>query len=430
MDKKNLFVGAPSVNIEGLSNVTKWKILLLENGVKYSDLEMFNKIEDISQYKTKNSNIQLSLNNLQVFDISTNVTRIPSEVLISDGNRTSLTKLRFNINSPIEIVSVVGDKLSIKYNGQNNYDVNISLVKYNKTLSQNILTSDGHLHRIKDYVGIVGLNRITTLFYDGCYNWISGKNCKFCDLHPRRENEEISIPSINSLKDYGMDVKKWWDSQKTVFMENLKYSLNNVLTESNIEKLFLFFMAGNCKTNIQTWDIAEETISFLSKDIDIGKYTNYLNIAPHDNTERLKKLKDLGIKQVQYNLEVVGAERFSNICPGKMPYEKFENKLFEAVDIFGHGNVRSNFVFGLTPKKEMLDYAEYCARNGIVMDYSVFQPKKNTPFSNLQSPSFNEVIDFTTKLVKIYKENNLKPIFDSNSSRSSIVNELYEEINK
>ncbi len=107
MDKKGLFVGAPYVNMEDLSNVTKWKILLLENGVKYSDLEMFNKIEDISQYKTKNSNIQLSLNNFQVFDISTNVTRIPSEVLISDGNRTSLTKLRFNNNSPIGISGVV-----------------------------------------------------------------------------------------------------------------------------------------------------------------------------------------------------------------------------------------------------------------------------------------------------------------------------------
>ncbi len=430
MEKKNLFVGSSHTCMENFSNITKWKILLLEHGVKYSDPEMFNSIDNIDQYKTKNSNVELSLDDFQVFDVSKKITRIPAEILIIDGDRTSLTKLRFNANSPIEIIGVAGDKLNLSYNGKLVDDVSISLVKHNNVLAQNIPTSDGRLRQIKDYVGIVGLNRITALFYDGCYNWNIGKNCKFCDLHPRREDEEVAIPSMNTLKKYGMSIEKWWNSQKDVFKNNLKYSLGKVLTENDLEKIYLYFMAGNCKTNTQTWDIAEETIASLRPQIDIGKYPNYLNIAPHDNTERLKRLKDLGIKQVQYNLEVVGANRFAETCPGKMPYQKFENKLFEAVDIFGHGNVRSNFVFGLTPENEMLEYAEYCAEHGVVMDYSVFQPKKNTQFANKPAPSFDSVINFSTNLVKIYKKHNLKPIFDSNGSRSSIINEMYEEINK
>lgn len=181
--------------------------------------------------------MNLLLNNFQVFDVSQKVMRIPAEVLIKNGNNTSLTKLRFNVNSPIEITGVVGEKLNISYNGQLVDDVDVSLVKHNKILKQDIPSSDGRHRQIKDYIGIVGLNRVTALFYDGCYNWNIGKNCKFCDLHPRHEDEEIAIPSINTIKKYGMSVEEWWNSQKGVFMSNLKYSLNKVLTESNLKKL-------------------------------------------------------------------------------------------------------------------------------------------------------------------------------------------------
>lgn len=60
---------------------------------------------------------------------------------------------------------------------------------------------------------------------------------------------------------------------------------------------------------------------------------------------------------------------------------------------------------------------------GIVFDYSVFQPKKCTPYVNKVSLDFDDVIQFTLELVKIYRYN-FKPIFCSLSSRSSIVNEL------
>ena len=99
----------------------------------------------------------------------------------------------------------------------------------------------------------------------------------------------------------------------------------------------------------------------------------------------------------------------------------------EAVNIMGKGKVRSNFVLGLDDMEETLEFAEEIAKKGIVFDYSVFQPKKCTPYENKKAPDFDKVITFTYELSKIYKENNLKPIFCSLSSRSSIVNELYGE---
>ena len=156
-------------------------------------------------------------------------------------------------------------------------------------------------------------------------------------------------------------------------------------------------------------------------------YDTYLNIAPHDSVERLKRVKGYGIKQVQYNLEIANKTLFEETCPGKLKYDIFAEKLVEAVSIMGRGNVRSNFVFGLQDKEELISEIKKMASYGIVADYSVFQPKNNTPFQNRKAPDFDDVLDFSERLTDIYYEYKFKPIFCSLSSRSSIVNEIYED---
>lgn len=181
-------------------------------------------------------------------------------------------------------------------------------------------------------------------------------------------------------------------------------------------------MAGNLLDNTNVWNIAEETIKNMNEYIDFDNFDTYLNIAPHDNINRLKNIKELGIKQVQYNLEIANKELFEYTCPGKMKYEEFVDKLKEAVSVMGNGNVRTNFVLGLQNIDELLDEVEKFAEFGIVSDYSIFQPKKGTEYYNKKSPSFDEVNYFIERLVDIYMKYGFKPIYCSISSRSSIVN--------
>ena len=75
----------------------------------------------------------------------------------------------------------------------------------------------------------------------------------------------------------------------------------------------------------------------------------------------------------------------------------------------------------------MLTKLREFASLGIVADYSVFQPKKGTPYQDKKAPTSEDIIDFTNKLADIYIENNFKPIFCSLSSRSSLVNEIYRD---
>ena len=182
-------------------------------------------------------------------------------------------------------------------------------------------------------------------------------------------------------------------------------------------------MGGNLPKPEKVWEIAIEVITTLNKVKKISTFDNYLNICPHPTVEHLRTIKNLGIAQVQYNLEVIGKENFRKICPGKCDYHVFIKKLEEAVSVMGPGNVRSNFVLGIQPVNQLLKGIKKLAKKGIVADYSIFQPKRSTPLVNHPAPTMGEIVYFTKELVKLYKEHGFKGIYCNLSSRSSIINE-------
>ena len=406
--------------------IVKNKILILKYGVKFMPINLFNNIENIQQYKIKKRVVKPVKSDFQVYDKSKDETIIPSEIILERENKKSIVKLRYSEMSPVTLKKGNANNFYLEVNGEVQ-DIKVALVKNNDILQEKIpdeITSKNA--RIGDYIDIVGVDRVSILFFEGCYNWISGKACKFCDLHPKEKDENYK-PTLNKLKDYNFDVKTWWNAYKNEYLRILTYSLKRVIESNKLDHIHILFMAGNLPTNTDIWDIAEESIKYINNSVNLKKYDNYLNIAPHDNLERLERIKKLGINQVQYNLEVVNEDNFNETCPGKMSYKQFLNKLIEAVKIFGKGNVRSNFVLGLDDYNSTLSFAKEIAEKGIVFDYSIFQPKKGTPYFNKKTPNFDKVLKFTDELTKLYIQFKFKPIFCSLSSRSSLVNEIYSE---
>ncbi len=332
-------------------------------------------------------------------------------------------KCRYSPGSSIEL-TWEEEKLKI-YSNKEKLKLNVSLIKEYDVLQQKI--NDESL--VGDYVDVIDMDRISLLLFEGCYNWICGKQCKFCDLHPKKVSEKICKPTLNNLYKYD-SVDEWWNSQKDQFFKNTNLALDKLLKNTNLKHKHLFIMAGNLTSCRTVWRFLIEFVDNLTKKFNLQDFDTIVNVCPHDSIESLKTLKKLGIKQVQYNLEIANKELFTTTCPGKINYEIFVNKLYEAVSIFGKGNVRSNFVLGLQDFSELLNECNKFAENGIVTDYSVFQPKENTPYSNLKAPEMRDVINFTNELVKIYLKYNQHPIFCSLSSRSSIVNEVYNDNDK
>ena len=404
--------------MERFSEVTKIKIKILEEGVKFEPLSLFSDIIKEINFKNKTIYKKPISDGKEVYDYSSRTEIIPSEILLSDYKNESIVKCRYNPKSPIELRWEDG-KLEI-YQNNNKSKLNVNFIKEYDILQQKI----DNEFLVGDYVDVVGMDRISLLLFEGCYNWICGKQCKFCDLHPKKVSEKVCKPTLNNLYKYN-NVDEWWNSQKDLFFNNTNLALDKLLKNTKLKHKHLFIMAGNLTDSKTVWKFLIEFVENLTRQFELQNFDTIANVCPHDSIESLKKLKKLGIKQVQYNLEIANKDLFTFTCPGKIKYDEFVNKLYEAVNIFGKGNVRSNFVLGLQDYNELINECEKFAKKGIVADYSVFQPKKNTPYSNLEAPEMKDVIDFTKKLVKIYVKYNQHPIFCSLSSRSSIVNEVY-----
>lgn len=404
--------------MENFSEVTKIKIKILEEGVKFEPISLFSELIKKVKFKNKTIFKKPISDGKEVYDYSSRQEIIPSEILLDDTKNESIVKCRYNPNSSIEL-KWKDDKLEI-YQNNHKLELKVNLIKEYDVIQQKI--DDDFF--VGDYVDVVGIDRISLLLFEGCYNWICGKQCKFCDLHPKRVSEKVCRPTLNNLYKYDI-IDKWWNSQKDLFFKNTNLALDKLLKNTNLKHKHLFIMAGNLSDCEIVWKYLLEFVENLTKQFDLQGFDTIANVCPHDSIESLKKLKKFGIKQVQYNLEIANKDLFTFTCPGKINYEEFVSKLYEAVNIFGKGNVRSNFVLGLQDYNELIDKCEKFAERGIVADYSVFQPKKNTPYSNLKAPEMKDVINFTKRLVKIYLKYNQHPIFCTLSSRSSIVNEVY-----
>lgn len=405
-------------------SLAEWKLRLISQGVFFDDPFLFNRFPKIDRYKTKYRILKPQSNKLKVFDFSKDESIIPAEVIINDNQQTSVVKLRYNAKSPLKIIINKQNQIFIK-NKLNKKTIPAKLIKIKKYQFARLPKSiDKTQPKLSNFVDIVGQDRLSILTFDGCWNWNSGKPCHFCDLNPKREDYISARPNLNTLVDYEIDVHKWWSDQKKKYLNGIKYSFNYLLKHEKIlPHRHLLIMSGNLPESIYVWNIASDIIKTLNTVEPVKNFDNYLNICPHPNLNYLNDFKKLGVKQIQYNLEVIGEPLFKKMCPGKANYQLFKNKLIEAVGVMGFGNVRSNFVLGLQPIDDLLSGIKELAKQGVVADYSIFQPKRGTPLENLPAPKIKTIMNFTVELANIYRKYGFKPIYCNFSSRSSIINE-------
>jgi len=409
-----------------LPYLARWKALITEHGVDFENPQLFNGLENIESYKTKRRVLKPVARDLRVFDESNDSSLIPSEVVIRDGQDASIVKLGYKPNSPIQIGLDEERRVILKEKDtQKEIPLEVDLVKRREYQCIRVPEEiDPNTPRLSDFIDIVGLDRVSVMIFDGCWNWNSGKPCRFCDYNPKRRDRVGAKPSTNTIGEFGGDLDLWWSQQRDRYLAGMEYSFRYLLENEEITPhQHLLIMSGNLPIPRKIWDNAIEVIGTLNKVRGVGSFDNYLNICPHPTLELLGKAKELGIRQVQYNLEVVGPDVFAQMCPGKMEYSSFRAKLEEAVSVMGFGNVRSNFVLGIQPVEQLLEGVKELAQKGVVADYSIFQPKRATPMANCSAPSMDTIVHFTRELAKIYKEHGFHGIYCSLSSRSSIINE-------
>ena len=123
----------------------------------------------------------------------------------------------------------------------------------------------------------------------------------------------------------------------------------------------------------------------------------------------LEKYKEIGYSDISHNLEVWDKNLFALIVPGKSKrnggWEHWVKSLERSVEIFGRGNVHSNFVGGLDPKEGFIEGIEYLSSKGIVAHFGPFRPQKGTPLEGWRSPEASFHWDLLDRVTDIQIRN-------------------------
>lgn len=167
-----------------------------------------------------------------------------------------------------------------------------------------------------------------------CHFWGGGQGCKFCSLGPdarfyrdnplaaRVDPEEVEEAVVEALKQKG------------------RYSM-------------ICTTAGSICTGEQVFDEEVELYSDIYSRIRRhlkGDDLKFQYVASAFSKEQLEKLKKAtGNIAYTTNLEVPTKELFEWICPGKaktIGWEGWKQRLYDAVEVLGKGNVNSQLVAG------------------------------------------------------------------------------------
>lgn len=144
--------------------------------------------------------------------------------------------------------------------------------------------------------------------------------------------------------------------------------------------------------------------------------------------KQLEKLyENTGLMNYTADLEVLDKEKFEWICPGKaefIGYDGWKQRLFDAVDIFGKGNVNTGVVLGVElakpygfPTEEeaikrVLEEAEDLYAHGVGVAGCVWAVSAASVFRNQTAPSLDYYAQVLVGLDELRKKYGFNPYMD------------------
>lgn len=109
----------------------------------------------------------------------------------------------------------------------------------------------------------------------------------------------------------------------------------------------------------------------------------------------LPRLKESGITDVSFNIEIFNPDLALEIMPGKgaIPRETYLEILEEAVSVFGRGKVRSMVLLGFDDDSTLYSGVERLCSIGVIPVLSIFRPMPGTPLENRLPPGNQWISD-------------------------------------
>lgn len=195
----------------------------------------------------------------------------------------------------------------------------------------------------------------------GCFFKDCGTGCQFCDLP---------------------------DDKRALALEDICQAIDEYRNHPNVRH---YLIGGGSNAS----DDSFERVAQIAKHIrDTTGKPIYLMSLPPDDPAVLLYLKESGVTQVAFNLELFDRDLALRYMPGKgsIPFDVYDRAFRTAVKLWGRtGDVRTIFIVGLEPMNSLLSGIKYAAELGISPILSLFRPAPGTPLQDFLPPPDREI---------------------------------------
>lgn len=223
-----------------------------------------------------------------------------------------------------------------------------------------------------------------------CQLWEGGNwGCKFCGIAGTYKN---------------------CDKPKFLEIDDINDTIIEALKEEG-RYTNIFLTGGILKTGKELFDDEVDwyikILEIIGKNFSVRRFPSQLLGAAYSEKQLKRIYKNTGLMSYSANIEVLDREKFRWICPGKsalVGYERWKERLYKAVEIFGKGYVNTGIVGGVEMAKpngfcseaegieKTLYEAEELMKHGVDVVSTVWRVAQESVFFNQKAPSLEYYI--------------------------------------
>ena len=249
--------------------------------------------------------------------------------------------------------------------------------------------------------------RITITPQIKCHFWDTpGEGCKYCGLFSAHRSKE---PEARGER-YFQDV---YETVSEALKQKGRYCSYHMTSGSTLSGEEIFD---------DEVDLYIKTLQAAGRAFKTEKFPVKL-VASAFSKKQLQRLYDeTGITTYTTDLEVLNEKIFNWVCPGKarlVGYQEWKQRLYDAVDIFGRGNVDCGIVGGVElaqpngfqdedeALQAILSEAEEIGAHGVSFAECVWFITPNSYFARQRVPSLEYYVKLAKGLAEIRRKNGL-----------------------
>lgn len=224
-----------------------------------------------------------------------------------------------------------------------------------------------------------------------CYNYDSGKGCKYCGLFANpvsiaaspRVAHEITARQVETAV---IAAQNGWRGTVSITYGTPKPSQRGEML-GRLERVMTQFRQS------------------LDDDI-LSQLHMAPNMYPPDDFAEMYKWKDFGVNAAEFDLEVMDPAYFKAICPGKSEaysHEHWKEAQEAAAEIFGRG--RGSFqslVTGIEPMSSLVEGVEERISKGVYSAPLSMVPMPGAPYEAFSLPSAEWFVEANEKMADSY----------------------------